>query len=111
VNRERDRGQYEEAEQLARDAARNGEQVPGWSRDHWRTAEARSLRGEALVCLQRYDEAEPILLEAYETLERRIPRPRRQRTLSRTAKAIVDLYRATDRPDEAKEWQAILEEL
>jgi tetratricopeptide (TPR) repeat protein len=75
---------------------------------HPRVARAESLLGECLTALQRYAEAEPLLLAGYETLHRDdqiklwwLPRWRRE-----AHERLVKLYEAWGKPDKAQEWRA-----
>jgi non-specific serine/threonine protein kinase/serine/threonine-protein kinase len=76
--------------------------------DRWMTFEAKSLLGAALLGQEKYADAEPLLLKGYEGMkerEARIPRqgkPRIPDALDR----LIDLYNATNQPDEAQRWQA-----
>jgi eukaryotic-like serine/threonine-protein kinase len=76
--------------------------------DAWPTFEAQSMLGAALLGQKKYTEAEPLLLKGYEGLKQReksLPR----RVVARLPEAIdrlIELYKATDKPDEAKKWQA-----
>jgi tetratricopeptide (TPR) repeat protein len=76
--------------------------------DRWMTFEAKSLLGAALLGQKKYADAEPLLLKGYEGMkdrEARIPKqvkPRIPDALDR----LIDLYNATNKPDEAQRWQA-----
>ena len=74
----------------------------------WRTAETISVLGGCLVALERFEEAEALLLESYPVLRER--RPRRDWRAIQTLERLVRLYTAWDRPDEADRYRAILEE-
>jgi hypothetical protein len=66
------------------------------------------MLGSALLGQKKYGDAEPLLLSGYEGMKQReqaIPAQGRIR-LTETADRLVELYTATDRPDEAKKWQA-----
>ena len=54
---------------------------------------------------QRYDEAEPLLLEAYDLLKDHpiAPKARAQEALDQ----IIQLYKAWDKPEELAKWQAV----
>jgi hypothetical protein len=70
-----------------------------------RIAIVKSLVGEALVGLGRFDEAQAQLHEAHREIEAIKPQSvelRMQRR--RTAEALVTIYRATNRPAEAEAW-------
>ncbi len=75
--------------------------------DHWQTFEARVLLGGILLAQKKHSDAEPLLLSGYEGLEKRkakIPAEWRPR-LKQAAQSLVDLYEATDRPDQAASWK------
>jgi hypothetical protein len=67
--------------------------------DHWRTAWAKSLQGAALAKLERFEEAEPIAVAAYEAL--RINDGARPVHIDTARQRVVDLYLAWDRPERA----------
>ena len=70
--------------------------------DHFRTIDSKALLGTTLTGLGRYEEAEPLLLEAWEAYDRiGMPQRKAQRQLGETLEA---LFLATDRPEEAGLW-------
>jgi hypothetical protein len=70
------------------------------SAHHWRTAMARSVLGDCLVRLNRFAEAEPLLISSLETLEHtRGNGAERQARITRGR--IVHLYEAWGRPKQA----------
>ncbi len=75
---------------------------PDLSPTHWLIADIDSRHGECLVLMDRYDEAEPLLLSAYTTLDQQLgsKRPQTQSALGR----IVSLYTAWGKPGEAEKW-------
>jgi tetratricopeptide (TPR) repeat protein len=76
--------------------------------DKWPTWNTRSLLGEALMGQQKYDAAEPLLLEGYKGMKRRqasIPGVASTRPLE-AAQRLVDLYRAWKKPAQADRWLA-----
>ena len=76
--------------------------------DDWRTIDARSLLGGALPGQKKYTEAEPLLLKGYAGMkarEKTIPRQASTRILEAECR-LIDLYTATNKPDEVKKWQA-----
>ncbi|MDX1388291.1 MAG: tetratricopeptide repeat protein, partial [Acidobacteriota bacterium] len=81
------------------------EAIAVYERDHpekiKNLADARSIRGGVLVRLERFAEAEPILIEAYEMLEKTESVNRTGRALGR----IVELYDAWGKPEEAARWR------
>jgi tetratricopeptide (TPR) repeat protein len=68
-----------------------------FSESDWRIATARSLLGEALTSLGRYDEAERLLLEAKAALKDG-PGPAGREARS-TAERLSALYKAWGRPE------------
>ena len=71
--------------------------------DHWRTFNARSMLGAALLGQKNYAEAEPLLLSGYRGLERQqsdIPDDAKVR-LKEALQRLVQLYEATNRRDQA----------
>jgi tetratricopeptide (TPR) repeat protein len=76
--------------------------------DNWTTFNVRSMLGEALNGQKKYAEAEPLLRQGYEGMtarERTIP-PQGTTRLTEALDRLIELYTATNRPDEVKKWQA-----
>ncbi|HEV3344317.1 MAG TPA: tetratricopeptide repeat-containing protein, partial [Pirellulales bacterium] len=74
----------------------------------WPTFNTQSLLGHALLGQQKYADAEPLLLKGYEGLKERektIP-PQAKDRIPEALDRLIDLYTATDKPDEVKKWQA-----
>ena len=95
----------EAALQMAADA--NEVLTQTYGEEHWRTAWARSRQGAALADLFRFAEAEPLLVDAYETLRSSGgARPVHVRT---TLESVASLYLAWGRPEDAASYQALLE--
>jgi len=96
---------FAEAEPLLRECLAIREQrVP----DDWRTFNTQSMLGGALLGQQKYADAEPLLLKGYEGLKQRetsIP-SQRAMLLPEALDRLIQLYTATDKPDETKKWQA-----
>jgi eukaryotic-like serine/threonine-protein kinase len=78
--------------------------------DAWTTFNTMSMLGGALLSQKKYAEAQPLLLKGYEGMKQReksIPRVgggdlRIPEALDR----LIELYTATNKPDEAKKWRA-----
>jgi serine/threonine protein kinase len=76
--------------------------------DAWQTFYTQSLLGGAILGQKKYADAEPLLLKGYEGMkarEKTIP----QQASTRIPEAegrLIDLYTATNKPDEVKKWQA-----
>ena len=67
------------------------------------------MLGAALLGQKKYADAEPLLLKGYEGLkarEKTIPPLGRDRLLE-AADRLVELYTATNKPDEVKKWQEV----
>ncbi|MGD8451971.1 MAG: serine/threonine-protein kinase [Phycisphaerae bacterium] len=76
--------------------------------EHYMVRVFRSGYGECLTALQRYEEAEALLLPVYEGLSTDVG-ARHQHT-QRTVERIVALYEAWGRPEQAATWRARLNE-
>jgi serine/threonine protein kinase len=75
--------------------------------DSWLTFRSQCLLGGALLGLQNYAAAEPLLRAGYEGMKRqeaRIP-PDAKVCLTEAVERLVQLYEATDRKDEAAKWR------
>jgi tetratricopeptide (TPR) repeat protein len=79
--------------------------VASYGEDHWRTAWAQSLEGAALAALERFDEAEPLLLRGYEVLSTNAGARKSQ--VSAALKYIVDLYTSWNRPSDAARFREL----
>ncbi len=76
--------------------------------DVWTTFNTKSMLGGALLGQKKYADAEPLLLAGYEGIKQRekaIP-PEGQVRLPEAFDRLIELYTATDKPDEVKKWQA-----
>ncbi len=73
---------------------------------HLLLAIASSIWGECLVALQRYDEAEPLLIESYQTLKtsQGPHNPRTKVALRR----LIALYESWQKPELASQYRALL---
>ena len=70
-----------------------------------------SLLGGALAGQKKFQEAEPLLVEGYfgmKDREANIP-PAAKTRLPEAVQRLIDLYIAWDRPEDAAQWQAILD--
>lgn len=72
--------------------------------DHWTTAESRGVLGTCFTALERYEEAEPLLLDSYPVI--RDKRGAEDRLAKRARQRIVDLYEAWGRPEAAAAYAA-----
>jgi hypothetical protein len=77
-------------------------------REHFRTAIAESLLGRCLVSLKRYDEAEPLLLEAVNLLDRSLGAEENRTRGAR--RRLAELYDAWGKPEEAAKHRPIAAE-
>ena len=96
---------FTEAERLIREclAIREKEEP-----DDWRTFNTQSLLGGSLLGQKKFAEAEPVLLKGYEGMKQRqksIP-PQANTRIPEALDRLIDLYTATNKPDEVKKWQA-----
>jgi tetratricopeptide (TPR) repeat protein len=92
-------------EKSLRQSLARGEQT---APDAWTTFNTQSLLGEALLRQKKYVEAEPLLVKGYDGMkarEKAIPEQARNR-LPETLDRLIELFTATNRPDEAQKWQA-----
>jgi hypothetical protein len=75
--------------------------------DSLATSSCRSDLGAALLGQKKFAEAEPLLLASFAGLKKRektIPPGRRWR-LPEVVDRLIELYTATDKPDEVKKWR------
>ena len=96
-----------DAEQSLREALQIRQEI--YEPENWLIASAKSMLGETLIDQQRYEEAEPLVLEGYEGMRGalEVPEIRPREALER----IVKLYEQWDKPDQAAEWRAKLNQL
>jgi serine/threonine protein kinase/tetratricopeptide (TPR) repeat protein len=76
--------------------------------DGWTTFNTQSLLGGALLGQKNYAAAEPLLLKGYAGMKQRektIP-PQGKMRLPQAVDRLIDLFTVTNRPEEAKKWQA-----
>lgn len=78
--------------------------------DAWKTFNTRSLLGAAFLGQSKLDDAEPLLVEAYEGLKAReqdIPPSIAQVFLPAALDRLIELYRATNRPEQTRNYEAL----
>jgi serine/threonine protein kinase/tetratricopeptide (TPR) repeat protein len=95
---------YADAEASLREALTILEQKQS---DGWRTFYSQSLLGGSLLGLNKYSEAEPLLLKGYEGMKRRenkIPTIDKVH-LTDARERLVRLYDALNKPNEASKWR------
>jgi hypothetical protein len=76
--------------------------------DVWSTFNVQSMLGGSLLGQQKYADAEPLLLAGYLGMKQRektIP-PVAQARLGEALDRLIELYTATNKPDEVNKWQA-----
>jgi serine/threonine protein kinase len=96
-------GKSHEGERILREALKlRVESLPG---EHFWIALAKDALGECLTTQRRFDEAEPLLLESYSTLDARLGRhdPRTVEAIVR----LVSLYQAWGKPEQAAQYHAL----
>jgi serine/threonine protein kinase/tetratricopeptide (TPR) repeat protein len=74
----------------------------------WSTFNTQSMLGGSLLGQKKYAEAEPLLLQGYERMkarEKTIP-PAGAARIPEALDRLIELYTSTNKPDEAKKWQA-----
>jgi serine/threonine protein kinase len=101
-------GRNEDAESLLRKLLTAREK--SMSKD-WRTANARSLLGAALLGQKKYSEAEPLLIAGYESLKMDTGSPLAIKHLKEALERLIKLADATNRPTQSAQWRAELEKL
>jgi tetratricopeptide (TPR) repeat protein len=74
--------------------------------DDWSTFQTRILLGRVLVDLERFEEAEPMLLDGYNGLEVRIQQIPPD-CLEGARSELVKLYEAWAKPDQAARWRGL----
>jgi tetratricopeptide (TPR) repeat protein len=78
--------------------------------DDWRTFNTQSMLGGALVGQRKYADAEPLLLKGYDGMkarERTIPQSGGgELRIAAALDRLIELYTATDKPEEVKKWRA-----
>jgi tetratricopeptide (TPR) repeat protein len=101
-------GKFDEAASLYREClAVRQKKVP----DAWYTFYTSVMLGQSLLGLQKFSEAEPLLLSGYEGIKARQDKITQQNVLQETIESIVRLYEATGRVEQAAEWKRRAAEL
>jgi tetratricopeptide (TPR) repeat protein len=92
---------FDEAEPLAREAIAMDQTEGSTQRGYWVSALGAVLLGQ-----QKYNEAEPRLLEGYEGLKKvEASHPAARIRMTEVAGWIVRLYEATNQPEKARVWR------
>jgi WD40 repeat protein len=96
---------WSEAEPYLRECVATWVKLPG---DLWMKFDAQSMLGGSLVGQKKYAEAEPLLLKGYEGMKQKETsiEARDKRRLPEALDRLIELYTASNKPDEAKKWQA-----
>jgi len=79
--------------------------------EDWRTFNAKSMLGGALLGQKKYTEAEPLLLAGYEGMKQREPKipPDSKFRLAAALERLMQLDEALEKKDEAAKWRKELE--
>jgi WD40 repeat protein len=96
---------WAEAEPIIREALTIREKTQS---DAWTTFNTKSLLGGSCLGQKKFTEAEPLLLEGYEGMKQRekmLP-PQANTRIPEALDRLIELYTATNKPEEVKKWQA-----
>lgn len=93
-------GDSADSPQYIKTVRKRGYRLIALGEDHWRVARARGTLGAALAGLERYAEAEPLLLESYESMAKKFERDSETMILARGR--LRELYEAWDKPELAR---------
>lgn len=93
----------DEALEMARSATDS--LAASFGEDHWRVGWARTLQGASLTALERFGEAEPLLLEGYAVLS--ASTGARMSQVESALRYLVELYRTWGRPEEADRYSGL----
>jgi hypothetical protein len=76
--------------------------------DVWSTFNTQSMLGGAFLGQKKYAEAEPILLKGYHGMKEREATimPIWKDGIAEALDRLIELFTATNKPDEVKKWQA-----
>jgi serine/threonine protein kinase/tetratricopeptide (TPR) repeat protein len=99
-----DQNRPAEAEKVLRESLAISEKKKSES---WRTFNARSILGGALLAQKKYADAEPFLLQGYQGMKEREAKIRRMDrvALTETLERLVQLYDAWGKTDKADQWR------
>ena len=80
--------------------------------DDWSFFNAKSMLGGALAGQKKFQEAEPLLLEGYQGMKAREANisPEGKPRLPEAIQRLIDLYLAWEKPEQAAEWQKLLDQ-
>jgi len=99
-----DRGDFSPAATLFRQALALREKT--LPEDHWEIAQAKSGLGRCLMALQRYEEAEPLLLESYRHLKDK--RGHQDKQTLQALDGIIKLYETWGKSESASRYRNLL---
>ena len=78
--------------------------------DDWRTFNSKRMLGSALLGQKKYADAESLLVKGYEGMKKpdnSIPKSGGgEKRIPEALDGLIELYTATNKPEEAKKWQA-----
>jgi hypothetical protein len=106
-----EKGEYAEAEPLLRLCLAIRREA--LSEEDWRIAEVMSVLGASLAGQNKFDEAEPLLLESYTQVKdsaETIPNALRNEQIGKALERIVNLYESWNKPRTAAKYRAALSE-
>ena len=97
--------QYDTAEAMLREGLAIREKKEP---DAWTTFDMKSMLGGALLGQKKYGEADPLLVAGYTGMKLHGPSipPSGKFMLPEAIDRLIELYTATNKPDEVKKWQA-----
>jgi serine/threonine protein kinase len=96
---------YAEAEPLLRESLAIREKTQP---DAWTTFNTQSMLGGAILGQKKYGDAEPLLVKGYEGLKaREKSMPQGSTRIPEALDRLIDLYTATNKPDEAQKYRAL----
>jgi len=100
-------GRAAEAEPLLRESLDIRERK---EREAWQTFMTKSLLGDSLVALKKYEQAEPLLKDGYNGMKERESKMQvvERRRLTEAAAALVRFYELTDQAEAACNWRNTL---
>jgi hypothetical protein len=101
-----DAGAFAEAEPVLREALAIRQTA---APNSWTTFNTMSMLGGALLGQKKYAEAEPLLVQGYEGMKAREEKisqgPLDRRRIPEAIDRLIELYTATNRPEEAAKWR------
>lgn len=100
--------EFTDAEPPLRECLAIGEKI---QHESWANFNVQSLLGGALLGQKKYTDAEPLLVKGYEGMkarEKAIP-PQGRSRIPEALDRLIELYTATNKPEEAKKFRALRE--